>query len=154
MPLRNQFTADLKTSMLAKDSTRTSTLRMIIAALKDKDIAARTADDKSEGLSDDAILSMLQGMIKQRRDSVEQYEKGGRQELADKEKAEIAIIAAYLPTQMSDEEISAAIDALITESGASGVKDMGKLMGILKEKYNGQMDFGKAGAIVKQKLAR
>lgn len=153
MSLRERFTADLKTAMLAKDSARTSTIRMIVAALKDKDIAARTANGDNAGLGDDAILSMLQGMIKQRRDSVVQFEKGNRPELAAKELEEIAVIETYLPAQMSAQEVSAAIDAIIKETGAAGAKDMGKVMGALKGKYNGQMDFGAAGAVVKQKLA-
>ncbi len=150
--LREKFTADLKAAMVAKDEAAVGTIRLIIAAMKDKDIAARTAESR-EGIGDEQILSLLQSMVKQRNESIEMYKKGNRQDLADKEAAEIKIIENYLPKQMSEDEIKAAVDAAIAAAGASSIKDMGKVMGTLKSRYTGQMDFSKAGGIVKEKLA-
>ncbi|MDE2337449.1 MAG: GatB/YqeY domain-containing protein [Alphaproteobacteria bacterium] len=150
--LREKFTADLKTAMLAKDEAAVGAIRLIIAAMKQKDIDSRTAESR-EGISDAQILALLQSMIKQRNESIEMYKKGNRQDLADKEQAEIKIIERYLPQQMSDDEMKAAVAAAIAAAGASGIKDMGKVMGELKAKYTGQMDFAKAGAVVKEKLA-
>ncbi len=153
MTLRDTFMADLKTAMLAKETIKVATLRLILSTLKDKDIAARTAENTHTGLGDEHILSMLQGMIKQRKDSIEQYQKGNRQDLVDREQAEINVIENYLPQAMNDTEMDQAIGATITTINAAGVKDMGKVMAELKAKYAGQMDFTKASALVKQKLA-
>ena len=148
--LRDAINAAVKDAMKAKDERKLSTLRMINAALKNADIEAR--GQGKEPLSDDAVLGLLQKMIKQRQESVELYEKGGRAELAAGEREEIAIISAYLPKQMSDDEVKAAISALIAETGAASVKDMGKVVGALKAKYAGQMDFSKASGMVKAAL--
>ena len=149
--LREQIKAELVAAMKAKDESKISTLRMIGAALKDKDIAARPSG-KTDGISDDEILSMFQSMIKQRRESIELYEKGGRADLADKEKKEIEIISSFLPAQMDEEAIKAAIQETIAATGASSMKDMGKVMGALRAKYAGQMDFGKASGLIKSLL--
>lgn len=149
--LRDQLNDALKSSMKAKESVSVATLRLILAALKDRDIAARSKGNTS-GISDDDILGMLQSMIKQRRDSIEMYEKGGRLELAEQEASEIVIIERFLPQQMDADATSAAIDAVIGQVGAESIKDMGKVMGALKAKFAGQMDFGKASGLVKAKL--
>lgn len=149
--LREQFSADLKTAMKAGEKGKVAAIRLIQSALKDKDIEARGAG-KGE-ISPDEILAMLQKMIKQRQESKEMYEKGGRPELAQQEGEEIAIITSYLPKQMSDDEVKAAIDGAIKETGAAGMKDMGKVIAALKAKYAGQMDFGKASGLVKASLA-
>ncbi len=150
--LREQIKSELITAMKAKDEAKTSVLRMIGAALKDKDIAARPSG-KTDGISEEEILSMLQGMIKQRRESIEMYKQGNRDDLVQKEQAEIDVISSFLPKQMDDTEMQAAIHAVITETGASSMKDMGKVMGALKSKYAGQMDFGKASGMIKGLLA-
>ena len=149
--LREQIKEQLVAAMKAKDDVKVSTLRMIGAALKDKDIAARPSG-KTDGISDDEILSMFQTMIKQRKESIELYEKGGRSDLVAKEKAEIEIISSFLPEQMDDDAVKAAIENCIKEVGASSIKDMGKVMGALKSKYAGQMDFGKASGLIKSLL--
>ena len=149
--LREQIKTELVAAMKAKDETKVSTLRMIGATLKDKDIAARPSG-KTDGISDDEILSMFQTMIKQRKESIELYEKGGRTDLADKEKKEIEIISAFLPAQMDDEAVKTAIETEIQSVGATSMKDMGKVMGALRAKYAGQMDFGKASAVIKSLL--
>mgnify|MGYP001767589623 CR=1 FL=1 len=148
--LRDAINAAVKDAMKAKDERKLSTLRMVNAALKNADIEAR--GQGKEPLTDDAVLGLLQKMIKQRQESVELYDKGGRAELAASEREEIAIISAYLPKQMSDDEVGAAIKALIAETGAASVKDMGKVIGALKAKYAGQMDFAKASGLVKAAL--
>ena len=149
--LRDQIKTELVAAMKAKDEAKVSTLRMIGATLKDKDIAARPSG-KTDGISDDEILSMFQTMIKQRRESIELYEKGGRADLADKEKKEIEIISAFLPAQMDEDAVKAAIEAEIQACGATSMKDMGKVMGALRAKYAGQMDFGKASGMIKSLL--
>ena len=149
--LRQTLTDALKEAMKAKDETATSALRLILAALKDRDIAARTKGDGGE-LGDDEILGLLQSMIKQRRESIEMYEKGGRTELAEQEKREIEIIEGFLPEQMSDDAMAAAIAAVIAETGADSIKDMGRVMGVLKAEHAGTMDFSKASKMVKEKL--
>jgi uncharacterized protein YqeY len=149
--LRDQLNDALKTAMKDKNEVGVATLRLILAALKDRDIAARSKG-VADGIKDDEILSMLQSMIKQRRDSIEMYEKGGRLELAEQEAAEIAIIEGFLPKQLGDDEAAQAVDAVIADVGAESIKDMGKVMGALKAKYAGQMDFGKASALVKARL--
>jgi len=149
--LRQQISDALKSAMKGKDGRSTSTLRLILAALKDRDIADRSKGN-TEGINDDGILTLLQSMIKQRRESITMYEKGGRMELAQGEAEEIAVIERFLPTQMSDDEVTAAVTAVIEEVGAESIKEMGKVMGALKQKYSGQMDFSKAGAVVKARL--
>lgn len=148
--LRDRFMSDLKEAMKAGDKDRLGTIRLIQAALKDKDIEARGAGKGP--LGDEEILQLLQKMVKQRQDSVRLYHEGNRPELAAKEEAEIAVIAAYMPKQMDESEARAAIAAVIAETGASGMKDMGKVMGELKARFAGQMDFGKASPLVKQLL--
>ena len=150
--MRDDLNRALKEAMRAKDERGVSTLRLILAALKDRDIAAR-AKGNNDGISDDEILQMLQSMVKQRKDSISMYEKGGRLELAEGEQQEIDIIQRFLPKQMSDEEIKAAVEAVIAELGASGLKDMGGVMGELRTRHAGCMDFGKASPIVKASLS-
>ncbi|NFV80674.1 GatB/YqeY domain-containing protein [Magnetospirillum aberrantis] len=149
--LRPQLNEKLKTAMLAKDARMVSTIRLILAALKDRDIAARTRG-VMDGISDDEILSMLQSMIKQRRESISLYEQGGRLELAQQEQDEISIIETFLPQQMSEAETLEAVRAAIAEIGAGGIKDMGKVMAALKERFAGRMDFTKASAATKKEL--
>ena len=144
--MREQFTATLKSAMKAGDKRRVDTVRMITAALKDRDIEAR---GQGKEVSDADILALLQKMVKSRQESMEIYDKNGRPELAQQEREEIAIIQEFLPKQMSDDEVQAAIKAAIAETGAASVKDMGKVVGALKAKYTGQMDFAKASAAVK-----
>ena len=149
--LRTRLSDTLKSSMKEKNERSVSTLRLILAALKDQDIAARGKGNK-EGLSDDQILSLLQSMIKQRRESIKLYEQGGRMELAQREAEEIGVIEEFLPEQMSEEEIATVITGVVDEVGAESLKDMGKVMTALKEQFAGQMDFGKASTIVKERL--
>ena len=149
--LRTRLSDTLKFSMKEKNERSVSTLRLILAALKDQDIAARGKGNK-EGLSDDQILSLLQSMIKQRRESIKLYEQGGRMELAQREAEEIGVIEEFLPEQMSHDEMTIAITRIIGEVGAESLKDMGKAVGALKEQYAGQMDFAKASAMVKERL--
>ena len=144
--MREQITAMLKSAMKAGDKRRVDTVRMITAALKDRDIEAR---GQGKEVSDADILALLQKMVKSRQESMEIYDKNGRPELAQQEREEIAIIQEFLPKQMSDDEVQAAIKAAIAETGAASVKDMGKVVGALKAKYTGQMDFAKASAAVK-----
>jgi uncharacterized protein len=145
--LRDDINNALKDAMKARDERRVSTLRLVNSTLKNADIEAR-GQGKAQ-LGDDEILSVLQKMIKQRQESITLYEQGGRNELAQQERDEITIISAYLPQQLSDEEMRAAIAQAITETGAASMKDMGKVIGALKQKYAGQMDFAKASAIIK-----
>jgi len=149
--LRDKINDALKEAMKARNERAVSTLRLINAALKNADIEARGAGKPA--LGDAEVLTVLQKMIKQRQESREMYEKGGRPELAQQEGEEIAIITSYLPKQMSDDEVKAAIDGAIKEIGAAGMKDMGKVIGALKAKYAGQMDFAKASGLVKAALA-
>lgn len=149
--LRPQLNEQLKTAMLAKNARVVSTIRLILAALKDRDIAARSRG-VMDGIGDDEILSMLQSMIKQRRESISLYEQGGRLELAQQEQDEITIIETFLPKQMSEAETVEAIRAAIAEIGAGGIKDMGKVMAVLKERFVGRMDFTKASALTKKEL--
>ncbi|MFC4352303.1 GatB/YqeY domain-containing protein [Fodinicurvata halophila] len=150
--LREDLTTALKEAMKSKDQTTLSTVRLILAALKDRDIQART-DGNSDGLSEDQILEMLQKMVKQRRESVDFYEKGGRADLVEKEKAEIKVIERFLPQPMSEEEIRTAVDQAVSRLGADSVKDMGRVMGDLKQRYAGRMDFTRASQMVKQQLS-
>ena len=149
--LRTQIKDAYKTAMKQKETIAVSTLRLIQAAIKDRDIAARSKGN-SDGISDDDVLSLLQSMIKQRRDSIEAYEKGGRMELAQQEAKEISIIEGFLPAQMNDDEIAAAVNSVISDVEAATLKDMGKVMATLKDQFAGQMDFGKASGTVKAKL--
>ena len=149
--LRDDINNAVKEAMKAKDERRVSTLRLVNSTLKNADIEAR--GQGKEPLGDDAVLGVLQKMIKQRHEAVELYEKGGRAELAAQEREEIAVISAYLPKQMSEDEVKAAIAAAVAETGAAGIKDMGKVIAALKAKYTGQMDFAKASGLVKAALS-
>jgi hypothetical protein len=149
--LRQRLSDAYKESMKAKDSNGVRTLRLILAALKDRDIAARPSGN-TDGIDEATILSLLQSMIKQRNDSIEMYVQGDRNELAEIERQEITIIEQFLPQQLSDEEINEAVGSAIAKLEASSIKDMGKVMGALKGQYAGQMDFGKAGKVVKDRL--
>ena len=150
--LRTRLNDDLKQAVKSKNKCEISTLRLILAALKDRDIAARGKGGSSDGVSEDEILDMLQKMVRQRRDSIALYEEGGRQELADKEREEIEVIQRYLPQQLDEAEMRAAIGELIGELEAQSIKDMGRVMAALKERYAGRMDFAKASALVKERL--
>ncbi|HAE75595.1 MAG TPA: glutamyl-tRNA amidotransferase [Alphaproteobacteria bacterium] len=149
--LRKQISVSLQEALKAKNQTKTSTLRLILAALKDRDIAERSKGNDS-GLNDDAILKLLQSMIKQRKESIEFYEKGNRLELADKEKEEINHIKNFLPKQLSENEVKTIVKSTISELGAKDVRDMGKVMSFLREKYSGQMDLSIAGKLLKEHL--
>ena len=148
MGLRDQINDSLKAAMKSGDKRRVSTLRLVNSAIKDRDILNRTAGPDA-GVSDAQIVDVMAKMVKQRQESLEIYEKAGRDELATQERDEIAIIQSYMPKQLSDEDVKAVIAAVIKETGATSVKDMGKVMGALKAKYSGQIDFGKAGAVIK-----
>ena len=149
--LREKFNEALKDAMRAKDARKVGTLRLINSALKDKDIEARGLGKAP--LNDEEVLALLQKMIKQRNDSIEAYEKAGRADLVAQEQEEKAIIEAYLPQQMNLEEVKAAVKAVIASTGAASVKDMGKVMGELKAKFAGKMDFSKANGVVKELLS-
>jgi uncharacterized protein YqeY len=151
MSLREKLTGAMKEAMKAKDAKRLATVRMILAALKDRDIAARSEDSR-DLVPDDDILTLLTKMVKQREESASVYAQGGRPELAENERAEIVIIREFMPKQMDEADAKAAIAAVVAELGATSVKDMGKVMGALKERYAGQMDFGKASGQVKEAL--
>ncbi len=150
MSVREHFTTALKTAMQAKDSAATGTIRMIMAKVKDADIAARPKGVTA--ISDEEIASVLRGMVKQRRESVELYIQGKRQDLVDKETAEIALIETFLPRQMDDAALEAEVAAAIAETGAASVKDMGRVMAALKQKHAATLDMARAGALVKSKL--
>ncbi len=150
--LRDTISSELKNAMKSKNTTKTATLRLILAAIKDRDIAVRS-DGNPSGIGDEEVMKVLETMIKQRRESILMYEKGGRPELADREASEIEIIQSFLPEQMPEAEVNAAIEALIRESGASSLKDMGPLMAALRQRYAGRMDFGQASAFLKTALS-
>jgi uncharacterized protein YqeY len=150
--LRDKLNEALKDAMRAGDAPARDTVRLILAKLKEVDIAQRTEANR-EGVGDDKILSMLQGMIKQRNESIQLYEKGNRADLVAKEKAEIGVIECFLPQQMDEAAVAAAVKDAIAASGATSIKDMGGVMAALKTKYAGQMDFAKASAAVKKTLA-
>lgn len=150
--LRTVLNEAMKDAMRSKDAAGLSTIRLILAALKDRDIAARSKGNY-DSISEDEILQMFNGMIKQRRESITLYEQGGRCELAQKENEEIAVIQRFMPKQMDDAEVDAAVKAAIAGIEAKGLKDMGRVMAVLKEKHAGQMDFTKASALVKQALS-
>jgi len=149
--LREAFTERLKAAMRAKDARTLSAVRLILTGLKERDVAARSAGNQ-EGIADPEILRLLQGMIKQRRESIALYQQGNRPELARQEEEEIAVIESFLPRQMSEEETAAAAKAAIAETAAAGVKDMGRVMAVLRERHAGVIDLARAGAIVKQLL--
>ena len=150
MGLREQFSDQLKASMKAGDAARKSTLRMILARLKDTDIAARPKG--VDRVPDEEILGMLRGMVKSRRESVELYRQGHRQDLVDKEEAEIILIESFLPQQMGEAAMAEAVAAAIAETGAASIKDMGKVMAALRAKHAATIDMAKAGAMVKARL--
>lgn len=147
MSLKEQLTADMKTAMKAGEKERLATIRLINAALKQREV-----DERIE-ITDDIVLAVLEKMVKQRKDSITQYDAAGRDDLASIERAELAVIEAYLPARLGEAEILAAIDAAIAQTGASGPADMGKLMGVLKPALAGQADMGQVSRLVKQKLA-
>ena len=146
MSLKTQILEDIKAAMKAKETIRLGTLRLLSAAIKQKEV-----DERIE-LDDAAVLAILEKLIKQRKDSISQFEKAGRQDLVDAESAEVVVLSAYLPAQLSEAEITAAIDAAIASTGAAGPKDMGKLMGVLKPQLAGKADMGKVSALIKSKL--
>lgn len=149
--LRNEIKESLKVAMKSKDKRRISTLRLILATLQDRDLAARDKGAE-EGITDDEVLQMLTTMVRQRKDSIAAYEKGGRVDLATAEQEEIDIISDYLPKQFDEAETRKAVEAVIADIDANGLKDMGRTMAELKTRYAGQMDFSKASAIVKNTL--
>jgi uncharacterized protein YqeY len=142
----------VKDAMKAKEPDRLSTLRLINAAIKDRDISLR-GEGREDGVTDAEVLQILGKMVKQRQESARAYEEGGRLELAEKERAEIVVIEEFLPRQLDPDEVSAAIDKAISATGAEGIRDMGRVMGELKARYTGQMDFGAVGPMVKERLA-
>lgn len=150
--LRQQLNDALKTAMRNRDQITLSTIRLILAAIKDRDIQART-QGRADGLSDQEILQLLQTLVKQRREAISLYEKGGRVELCEREQAEIAVIEQFLPRQFSEVETEQAVKELLDELGAHALKDMGRVMSELRGRYAGQMDFGKASSVVKKCLA-
>ena len=153
MDIRPRIASALKDAMKNKEVARLSTLRLINAAIKDKDIALRgEGEDNSAGVGDADVLGILGKMVKQRQESARAYEEGGRLDLAERERAEIVVIEEFLPRQLSEDEVDAAIGSAIAETGADSIRDMGKVMGALKSKYTGRMDFGTVGPMVKDRL--
>ncbi|MDF2767076.1 MAG: hypothetical protein K0S81_4072 [Rhodospirillales bacterium] len=150
--LRARLNDELKAAMKSKDQRAVSTVRLILAALKDRDIAAR-GKGNTDGIGEEEIGDLLQKMVRQRRESIELYEQGNRQDLAQQEREEIQVIERFLPKQMDEAEMDAAVSAVIAELGAGSIKDMGRVMAALKQRHSGQMDFSKAGALVKQRLS-
>jgi uncharacterized protein YqeY len=151
MSVRDRLQAEIKDAMRAKAAERLSGLRLISGAIKDREIALR--GEGGAEITDADILAILGKMVKQRQESVRMYLEGGRQDLAQKERNEITVIEEFLPAQLSQAEVEAAIAAAVTEVGATSIKDMGKVMGVLKGKYTGQMDFGSVGALIKSRLS-
>jgi len=151
MALRDSISSATKDAMKAKDPLRVSTLRLISAAIKDRDIAARS-EDRCGGIDDGEILSLLAKMVKQREESAKTYDDNGRPELAERERSEIGIVRDFMPKPLTDDDMKAAITKIVEDSGATCLKDMGKIMGKLKTDYAGRIDMGKAGAIVKDHL--
>ena len=148
MPLlKDRITEDMKSAMRARDAQRLGAIRLLLAAIKQKEV------DERVDVDDASALSIVEKLIKQRKDSIDQFEKARRMDLVDKEKADLAVLTSYLPQQMSDVELAAAIDQAIAESGATGVQEMGKAMSVLKPRIAGRADMGKASALVKQRLA-
>lgn len=151
MDKRTEFSAALKEALKGKNQIAVTTLRLITAALKDRDIAVRESG-KPDGISDDEILLMLQSMVKQRQESAKIFSEAGRDDLAEQEETEIEVIKTFMPRQLDDAEVEGVIAGIISEIGAKDVKDMGKVMAVMKTKYAGQVDMGKAGAVAKKKL--
>ena len=147
MELKNKITEDMKAAMRAKDTARLGTVRLLLSAMKQKEVDERVV------LSDADVLAIIDKMVKQRRESIVQFEKAARNDLAEVEKAEIAVLTAYLPQQLSEAEVAKEIDAAIAETGASGAKEMGKVMGLLKSRLAGKTDMGKVSGLVKARLA-
>jgi uncharacterized protein YqeY len=152
MDLRTRINTSIKQAMRDKDSARLSTLRLINAAIKDRDIAARS-EGKEDGVADEDVLAILGKMVKQRKDTAKTYEEAGRLDLAEREASEIVVIEEFLPKRLSDKEVKKAVEAAVAETGASSIRDMGRVMGALKAKYTGQMDFGAVGPMVKDRLS-
>ena len=152
MELRERVNAAVKQAMKDKEAARLSTLRLINAAIKDRDIAAR-AEGNETGVDDSEVLAIMGKMVKQRRESMKTYEEGGRLDLAEREEAEIAVIEEFLPRPLSEAEVAAAVEAAVSEVGATSIRDMGRVMGVLKGKYTGRMDFGAVGALIKTRLS-
>ena len=152
MELRSRINTAMKQAMKDKSAERLSTIRLINAAIKDRDIAART-EGKENGVGDDEVLAILAKMTKQRQESAKTYEEAGRLDLSERELAEIKVIEEFLPRQLTDSEIQSAVSEAINDVGASSIRDMGKVMGALKSKYAGQMDFGAVGSLVKNNLS-
>ncbi|MEM8987472.1 MAG: GatB/YqeY domain-containing protein [Pseudomonadota bacterium] len=151
MTLRQDINDAMKTAMKEKDQVRLSTLRLVNAAIKDRDIAARS-EDRCDGVTDEEILAVLTKMVKQRDESFKTYEEAGRLDLAEREQTESEIIKSFLPRQLSEDEIQQAVAGVVDELEADGLKDMGRCMGALKQRYAGSMDFGRAGALMKERL--
>jgi len=147
MSLKNAITEDMKTAMRAKDAPRLSTIRLLLAAIKQREV------DERKDLTDADIVAVIEKMLKQRRDSVEQYIKGNRKDLADVEEAEIVVLQGYMPKALSDAEVDAAVSAALAASGAKGMADMGKVMAVLKPQLAGRADMGKVSALIKAKLS-
>lgn len=152
MTLRERIQADTKEAMKAKETARLSTLRLISAAIKDREIASRTEGGDESGLSEADLTAILSRMVKQRQESAKAYEEGGRLELAEREQDEIKVIQAYLPRQLDDGETRAAVDRAISDLGAQSIRDMGRVMAELRNRHAGQMDFGAVGPMVKERL--
>ncbi len=152
MSTREKINAAMKDALKNKEMQRVAAIRLIVAAMKDKDVASRT-DGRNDGIDESALLSLLQGMIKQRNESAKIFRENNRPELAQKEEGEIAVIESFLPKQLSDDEVAKVIEGIIASTGASSIKDMGKVMAELKTNYAGQLDMGKAGGVIKQKLS-
>jgi uncharacterized protein YqeY len=150
--LRETLTSEMKDAMRNKEKCRLGTIRLILAALKDRDISVRTDSDAKE-MTDDDVIEILSKMVKQRKESIVAYEEAGRAELAEQEKEEMAVIYEFLPKQMDEGEIDVAVKSAIEELGATGLKDIGKIMGVLKAKYGATMDFSKASALTKNLLS-
>ena len=153
MALREDINGALKQAMRDRAADRLSTLRLIMAAIKDRDIAARAEGEDATGVADAEILSILAKMVKQRQESARTYEEGGRLDLAERELNEITVIEEFLPKQLGEDEIVEAVKKAVADVGATSIRDMGKVMGALKAQYTGQMDFGKVGPMVKDQLA-
>ncbi|WP_417808937.1 GatB/YqeY domain-containing protein [Thioclava sp.] len=153
MQMRERIATALKSAMKEKDRERLSTLRLINAAIKDREIAMRSEGEGDGTVGDPEVLAIMGKMVKQRQESARAYEEGGRLELAEKELSEVAVIEDFLPRQLSDDEVAAAIDSAIAKLGADSIRDMGRVMGELKAQYTGQMDFSKVGPQVKDRLA-
>lgn len=152
MSLRERIQADIKEAMKAKEAARLSTLRLISAAIKDREIAARSERGEDSALTQDDVIALMSKMVKQRQESARAYEEGGRLELAEREEAEIKIIQSYLPRQLTEDEVAAAVEKVIKDLGASSIRDMGRVMADLRAHYAGRMDFGAVGPLIKARL--